>query len=156
MNDGTKRTGLGLGIISDTQASLNNRSLKTTFNQGLRSQISSPKRNIRQSQVRCWFRDRSFLASSFRLLIASHLNSVVLYTVQDYYMVSSMIALTMSLLLFLRALMALALDTLAWLMTSSMSLSSTPDWSISSSSSSSSGMGAGLEPVVPEEEKRQV
>ena len=53
-----------------------------------------------------------------------------------------MIALTMSFLLFLRALMALARDTLACVITRSMSFSSTSA-SSTSSSSDSSWIGAG-------------
>ena len=60
------------------------------------------------------------------------------------HIVNSIIAFTMSLLLFFRALTALDRDTLAWDITSSMSLSSTPS-SSTSSSSSSSGM-AGCPP----------
>ena len=65
-----------------------------------------------------------------------------------HHMVNSMIAFTMSFALFFSALTALLRETLAWDMTNSMSLSSTPLASTSPSSSSSSGIAAG--PVVPE------
>uniref|UniRef100_A0A182VCL9 Uncharacterized protein n=1 Tax=Anopheles merus TaxID=30066 RepID=A0A182VCL9_ANOME len=57
-----------------------------------------------------------------------------------YYMVSSMIAFTMSFSLFLSARMAFARFTFAWDMTRSMSLSSMPVSSTSSSSSSAIGV----------------
>uniref|UniRef100_A0A6B0UKN2 Putative secreted protein n=1 Tax=Ixodes ricinus TaxID=34613 RepID=A0A6B0UKN2_IXORI len=57
------------------------------------------------------------------------------------YIVSSMIAFTMSLLLFFNARTAFARETFAWDMTSSMSLLSTPPSSTSSSSSDSSSIG---------------
>merc|ERR1719187_2830099 len=72
---------------------------------------------------------------------------VTFFSSIHYYIVNSMIALTMSLALFLSALTALERETLAWDITSSMSLASTPDSSTSPSSSSSSGMAAW--PVVP-------
>ena len=57
------------------------------------------------------------------------------------YIVNSIIAFTISLLLFFRARTAFALDTFAWDMTSSMSFTSTPVSSTSSSSLSSCTVG---------------
>ena len=74
---------------------------------------------------------------------AKVMQRMMFQSVNADHMVSSIIAFTMSLLLFFRALTALDRDTLAWDMTSSMSLSSTPSSSTSSSSSSSGMAGWG-------------
>merc|ERR1719423_24760 len=72
---------------------------------------------------------------------------------QHYYIVRSIIALTISLELFFNALQAFDLETLAWAITNTISFSSRPDSSTSpSDSSSASGMAAAgpVRPVLAE------
>jgi len=92
---------------------------------------------------------RNFYLESIVLLLFNPFHVEVDHWCCVDHIVNSIIALTMSFVLFFSAFIALDLDTFACDMTSSMSLASTPVASTSSSSSSSSGMAAGGEVTVP-------
>ena len=85
-----------------------------------------------QTHVRCTSADDTLVLKVKTKMLIRGIN---------YHIVNSMIALTMSFLLFLRAFIAFARDTLAWDTTRSMSFSSTS--ASSTSSSDSSWIGAG-------------